>query len=140
MYLANQTFCNHHSLLHTEMQKHMSLLVLVYTIGILASAKSGCGSTCNEIEKQALLLLKESLVDNSAFLSSWAGDNCCAWHGIHCDNLTGHVMQLDLRNGDLRGDHINPSLLDLKFLIYLDLSSNQFNGMQIPEFLDPLGT
>jgi Leucine-rich repeat (LRR) protein len=33
------------------------------------------------------------------------------------------------------GGKINPSLLDLKHLIYLDLSYNNFNGTQIPKFL-----
>ena len=33
------------------------------------------------------------------------------------------------------GGKINPSLLDLKHLIYLDLSGNDFGGIQIPKFL-----
>ena len=33
---------------------------------------------------------------------------------------------------------INPSLLDLKHLIYLDLSGNDFGGIQIPKFLDSM--
>ena len=33
------------------------------------------------------------------------------------------------------GGKINPSLLDLKHLIYLDLSYNNFNDTQIPKFL-----
>ena len=35
---------------------------------------------------------------------------------------------------------INPSLLDLKHLIYLDLSCNNFHGAQIPKFLGSMGS
>ena len=38
------------------------------------------------------------------------------------------------------GGKINPSLLDLKHLIYLDLSGNNFNGTQIPKFLGSMGS
>ncbi|WOH15643.1 hypothetical protein DCAR_0935186 [Daucus carota subsp. sativus] len=117
------------------MQKHMSFLVLVYALSVLSFLKFGCGS-CDESEKQALLLLKESLTDEQAFncLSSWVGDDCCAWYGIGCNNITGHVLQLDLRQCYLTGDQINPSLLDLKYLTHLDLSYNSFENVQIPEF------
>jgi Leucine-rich repeat (LRR) protein len=33
------------------------------------------------------------------------------------------------------GGKLNPSLLDLKYLNYLDLSYNNFSGTQIPKFL-----
>ncbi|KAK6288902.1 hypothetical protein POUND7_000443 [Theobroma cacao] len=36
------------------------------------------------------------------------------------------------------GGKINPSLLDLKHLSFLDLSNNDFKGMQIPEFIGSL--
>lgn len=35
---------------------------------------------------------------------------------------------------------INPSLLDLKHLIYFDLSYNDFGGIQIPKFLGSIGS
>ena len=38
------------------------------------------------------------------------------------------------------GGKINPSLLDLKHLIYLDLSGNGFGGIQIPNFLGSMGS
>ena len=37
------------------------------------------------------------------------------------------------------GGKINPSLLDLKHLIYLDLSYNNFGGTHIPKFLGSMG-
>ncbi|KAF3952566.1 hypothetical protein CMV_021892 [Castanea mollissima] len=38
------------------------------------------------------------------------------------------------------GGKINPSLLDLKHLIYLDLSYNDFGGIPIPKFLGSMGS
>ena len=123
------------------MQKRMSLLILAYAIGFLV--KLNCGSrvgsnwnqSCNERDKQALLSFKESLSDDTNYLSSWVGDDCCAWHGIGCNKQTGHVMKLDLRSGYLRGGHINHSLRNLRYLTYLDLSNNSFHGIRIPKFL-----
>ncbi|KAL5735947.1 hypothetical protein ACOSQ2_030735 [Xanthoceras sorbifolium] len=89
--------------------------------------------------------------------------DCCKWAGVVCDNFTGHVLELHFRNPhskflillqdaystsygtwkaeyeayerSLLGGKINPSLLDLKHLIYLDLSGDNFEGIQIPKFL-----
>ncbi|WOH16424.1 hypothetical protein DCAR_0935977 [Daucus carota subsp. sativus] len=107
-----------------EMQKYICLL-LVCALGVDGS--------CIESEKQALLIFKETLIDDSNYFSSWVGDDCCAWHGIGCDNITNHVTQLKLRNGNI-GGKIHPFLLDLKYLTHLDLSYNRFDGIQIPEF------
>ncbi|XP_074353129.1 uncharacterized protein LOC141692276 isoform X2 [Apium graveolens] len=127
-----------------EMQKDTtSLLILVCALCFLSTLKFSCGSiglegysnhSCIENEKQALLILKTSLIDKSNLLSSWVGDDCCAWHGIGCNKTTGQVIQVDLRNGGLTGDQVNSSLLDLKYLSYLDLSFNDFDEIQIPGF------
>uniref|UniRef100_A0A175YIJ4 Uncharacterized protein n=1 Tax=Daucus carota subsp. sativus TaxID=79200 RepID=A0A175YIJ4_DAUCS len=122
----------------------MTFLVLVYALlAALSSLQFGRGGTvedypntsCSESEKLALLHLKQSLIDDFNYLSSWIGDDCCTWQGIGCNNRTGHVTRLDLRNGMLRADHLYPSLLDLKYLTYLDLSNNSFHEMKIPQFL-----
>ncbi|PHT65032.1 hypothetical protein T459_29457 [Capsicum annuum] len=96
--------------------------------------------TCIETEKKALLKLKENLTDSSGRLSSWIDqENCCQWLGVICDNKTGSVVKLDLRNQLSRnnglGGEINPSLLELKKLRYLDLSMNNFGGVKVPEFI-----
>uniref|UniRef100_A0A2N9GTJ8 Leucine-rich repeat-containing N-terminal plant-type domain-containing protein n=1 Tax=Fagus sylvatica TaxID=28930 RepID=A0A2N9GTJ8_FAGSY len=97
-----------------------------------------------------LCLLKKIVVDGN-------GD-CCQWMGVVCHNVTGHVHQLHLRSfppiwdefttdddqneaqyeaywRPMFGGKLNPSLLDLKYLNYLDLSYNDFSGTQIPKFL-----
>ncbi|KAL6283042.1 hypothetical protein ACE6H2_013971 [Prunus campanulata] len=123
---------------------------------------------CIEKERRALLSFKQDLTDPSGTLSSWVGHDCCRWKGILCNNLTGHVTKVDLRkqvgffgksrllsiapideedwkelayerssNSSL-GGKINPSLLSLKHLIYLDLSKNNFHGIPIPKFFGQL--
>ncbi|KAM1296327.1 hypothetical protein ACFX2I_023185 [Malus domestica] len=88
---------------------------------------------CKETERKALLELKAGLTDPSGRLSSWVGEDCCKWSGVGCNNVTGRVTTLNLRNefsdgedGTLLafGGEINPSLLVLKDLIHLDLSMN----------------
>ncbi|XP_074356274.1 uncharacterized protein LOC141695973 [Apium graveolens] len=124
-----------------EMQNHVSLLVLVYALVFSSSLSCGCGSiveghrnkSCIASEKRALLLLKKNLIDDWNYLSSWVGDDCCAWYGIGCNKRSDHVIQLDLRNGYLTGV-IHPSLLGLKYLAYLDLSCNRFEEIRIPDF------
>ncbi|XP_074337532.1 uncharacterized protein LOC141674724 isoform X2 [Apium graveolens] len=114
-----------------EMQKTVSLLFLVCVIGVLTSSKFGYGNiirghrnkSCIKGERQALLLLKKSLNDSWAnCLSSWTGDECCSWDGIECNNLTGHIIHLNLGScslkgslkfgcGSIIGDHLNRSCI-----------------------------
>ncbi|KAM6586406.1 hypothetical protein CsatA_009011 [Cannabis sativa] len=92
---------------------------------------------CHETEKQALLSFKKDLVDDYNKLVSWnvsEEEDCCKWAGISCNALTGHVSKLSLRDGSLTGK-INPSLLNLTHLANLDLSLNNFGGIQIPSFV-----
>ncbi|CAL5427920.1 unnamed protein product [Camellia sinensis] len=108
---------------------------------------------CIEPEKEALFAFKQGLIDPSNRLSSWTGNGCCQWSGVECNKTSGHVIKLDLRNPFMYnssaiyntayersylGGDISTSLLDLKYLQYLDLSSNDFTGTPIPKFIGML--
>ena len=106
--------------------------------------------TCIDAERKVLVKFKQALTDPSGRLSSWDGEDCCKWGGVTCNNITGHVVKLKLRNlaysdtfdGDgtvqSLGGQIDPSLLVLQHLNYLDLSMNDFGGAQIPSFIGSL--
>ncbi|KAM4073224.1 hypothetical protein ACB094_10G002100 [Castanea mollissima] len=126
-----------------------------YTAHSHSHSHSDSKVRCIESERHALLNFRQHLLDPSNRLASWASDvDCCHWVGVVCHNRTDHVLQLRLRTyyplGDedqweayLRsrfGGKINPSLLDLKHLIYLDLSYNDFGGIPIPKFLGSMGS
>ncbi|KAK5786962.1 hypothetical protein PVK06_041612 [Gossypium arboreum] len=108
---------------------------------------------CIQSEREALLKFKNHLIDPSNRLSSWVeGGDCCKWIGVVCHNSTGYVNQLHLaapplsepdfdatpaeweayERSKLRGK-INPSLLELKHLSSLDLSSNNFSSIHFPK-------
>ena len=85
--------------------------------------------------------------------SSWVGQDCCTWLGVGCNNQTGHDIKLDLKSQPVcnqvagsgvfckelkLGGELSPSLLDLKYLNYLDLSYNDFQGIPIPNFIGSL--
>ncbi|KAK8509602.1 hypothetical protein V6N13_093464 [Hibiscus sabdariffa] len=106
---------------------------------------------CTPTERRALTLLREGFTDPSGRLTSWSREDCCTWEGVECHNRTGRVTKLDLRNphhlinGDRAayersclGGKINQSLLLLEYLTYLDLSLNDFQGLEIPRFFGEL--
>ena len=102
---------------------------------------------CHDDERSALLQFKQSFTieeSHSSFpnacdrVRSWTpeGENstdCCSWDGVNCDEDTGHVIGLDLRNSCLHGS-INPNstLFRLVHLQKLNLANNYFNYSQIP--------
>ncbi|KAG5629405.1 hypothetical protein H5410_001122 [Solanum commersonii] len=68
---------------------------------------------------------------------SWnKSTDCCSWDGVHCDETTGKVIELNLTCSNLRGKFdSNTSLFQLSNLKRLDLSSNNFSGSLIsPKF------
>ncbi|WVZ14956.1 hypothetical protein V8G54_012522 [Vigna mungo] len=119
---------------------------------------------CIGSERETLLKLKHHLIDHSNRLSSWNVSlypNCCHWYGVLCNNVTSHVAELHLSTSPLYdeslGDdiyeenlleeaykeynrrafsgEINPCLVDLKHLNYLDFSSNLFDWKPFPSFI-----
>ncbi|GLT32317.1 hypothetical protein SLA2020_069920 [Shorea laevis] len=126
----------------------MGLLTALFT-GFLSLATLNvafCNGGCKESERQALLKLKQDMVHPADRLASWVAEDedCCRWKGVVCDNMTGHVLELNLNNGNddqleaRLGGKISPSLLHLKHLRYLDLSNNYFGGIHIPKFFGSL--
>nr|AUT14024.1 membrane-localized LRR receptor-like protein [Nicotiana benthamiana] len=118
----------------------LSLLLLQAAFGL---------TLCIEKERDALLEFKRGLSDNFGQLSTWGDEEdkkeCCKWKGIECNKTTGHVIVLDLHNAftcsasacfapRLTGK-LSPSLLELEYLNFLDLSVNEFERSEIPRFI-----
>ncbi|CAJ1952946.1 unnamed protein product [Sphenostylis stenocarpa] len=101
---------------------------------------------CIPEEREALLRFKGALVLHNGMLSSWSTPHCCQWQGIHCSNLTAHILSLDIHgeevdygiSGRYISGEIHKSLMELRELEYLNLSSNSFPDSHIPEFLGSL--
>ncbi|KAG9441194.1 hypothetical protein H6P81_017048 [Aristolochia fimbriata] len=114
---------------------------------------AGGHAVCLEAERKALLKFRDGLSDPENRLFSWQGRDCCSWRGVFCDNRTGNVVGINLRNPypfnpfsttpnrygfwNLSGQ-IDSSLLELKSLRHLDLSLNTFDGVSIPEYFGSL--
>ncbi|XP_031266129.1 receptor-like protein EIX2 [Pistacia vera] len=121
-------------------------LLAIATINISFCDGSSDQLGCIESERQALLRFKQDLIDPSNRLAFWRDGDCCTWAGVVCDSLTGHVHELNLRNPyddyssyaftqSMLVGKLNPSLLNLKHLNYLDLSGNYFEATQFPKFV-----
>ncbi|XP_074290535.1 receptor-like protein EIX2 [Silene latifolia] len=128
--------------------KSYLLLPLIFLLIIYSSKSAGFLMKCKKNERAALITIKNSFSkDPMNRLSSWVGDDCChQWVGVKCDNVTGNVIKLNLQQklsyndscysqGSMVSSGLSPALLELKFLRYLSLAGNDFNGSQIPEFI-----
>ncbi|GMI85699.1 hypothetical protein HRI_002239200 [Hibiscus trionum] len=125
----------------------LQFVLIAVTFGIGIDNQS---VRCISAEKRALLDFKKGLIDEEDLLASWTSEDeeCCKWKGVGCDNMTGHVVMLDLRPRFIHDDYyestgwtgiggeIGSSLLELKQLSHLDLSFNGFDT--IPDFIGSL--
>ncbi|KAK7279871.1 hypothetical protein RJT34_24930 [Clitoria ternatea] len=109
---------------------------------------------CNEKDMNRLLHFKHEVIDPSGMLSSWLTElDCCEWTGIMCDNTTGRVTQLHLpchtnhssvialgemddKSHCLTGEFNLISLLQLRFLSYLNLSNNDFKAIHYEDYVN----
>ncbi|KAL6325069.1 hypothetical protein AAG906_022277 [Vitis piasezkii] len=98
----------------------------------LGSCNGVLNVSCTEIERKALVDFKQGLTDPSGRLSSWVGLDCCRWSGVVCSQRVPRVIKLKLRNQYARSPDANDEDTDLR---YLDLSMNNFEGLQIPKFI-----
>ncbi|KAH0691415.1 hypothetical protein KY285_015918 [Solanum tuberosum] len=104
---------------------------------------------CPKDQALALLEFKKTFVINpfastfeeceglSPKTLSWnTSTDCCSWDGVHCDETTSEVIELDLRCSQLQGKFLsNSSIFQLSALKRLDLSMNDFSDSNIsPNF------
>ncbi|GKV26025.1 hypothetical protein SLEP1_g35386 [Rubroshorea leprosula] len=89
---------------------------------------------CPHEEAFALLQFKTSLSFDNSKTESWKeGIDCCSWDGVSCDNVTGHVISLDLSGSFLSGTFpSNSTLFLLKNLQSLNLSFSDFRHSKVP--------
>ncbi|PHU11221.1 hypothetical protein BC332_18151 [Capsicum chinense] len=116
----------------------------------LLSFSSSIPHPCRKDESISLLKFKKKLtVDSSASsdayceivygqmphqkTSSWnMSNNCFSWDGVMCDEMTGHVIELDLHCSQIVGKiDSNSSLFQLSHLQRLDLSYNDFSELDL---------
>lgn len=120
------------------MQSRPAIFIFVFMYGFFLS-ENLVSAVCSDREIEALLNFKQDLVDSSDFLSNWVGKDCCKWNGVVCNTKTENtsVVQLNVQGFGLDG-MLNPSLVQLENLNYLDLSSNTFSETSLPSFLGSL--
>ncbi|KAG8053364.1 hypothetical protein GUJ93_ZPchr0001g32669 [Zizania palustris] len=103
------------------------LLICSYSIDITEAV------ACHPDQASSLMQLKRSFVAANR-LSSWrAGTDCCHWEGVTCDMVSGRVISLDLSELNLMSYRLDPALFDLTSLRNLNLASNDFTGVRLPE-------
>ncbi|KAG6492942.1 hypothetical protein ZIOFF_047913 [Zingiber officinale] len=95
-----------------------ALNLLLYLFWISLSFFSGSLQLCIEKERRALLCMRSGFPDVDRWLSPLKGDECCSGEGVGCNNITGHVIELDLSAPDdmtpTNKSEVNPLLFELK--------------------------
>ncbi|KAM6579413.1 hypothetical protein CsatA_003187 [Cannabis sativa] len=131
----------------------MGLYSLIFILFFLTSSSSSSSSSplCHPHEASALLHFKNSFTNisdttycydyyygleivNRNSTISWdiKSKDCCRWSGVTCDDVTGHVIRLDLKCSGLQGIlHSNNTLFSLSHLQSLILSGNDFSHSKI---------
>ncbi|CAJ2633769.1 unnamed protein product [Trifolium pratense] len=118
---------------------YLHLLLFHFPSFSSSSSSSSFNFLCHHDENSALLQFKSTLYtdydyynpcDEPSLLktSTWKnGTNCCSWHGVTCDTISGHVTGLNLGCEGLYGQvHPNSTIFHLSHLQTLNLSYNNF--------------
>ncbi|RYR60641.1 hypothetical protein Ahy_A04g017695 isoform B [Arachis hypogaea] len=101
----------------TALSKFLLLFSSLFPTTLLTNCSPLNHSThhheCHEHESYALLQFKESFLTSKSAsynpisypkTASWVPTtDCCSWDGIECNELTGHVIGIDLSSGQLYG-------------------------------------
>ncbi|KAM6579401.1 hypothetical protein CsatA_003175 [Cannabis sativa] len=133
----------------------MGLFPWIYSLIFILTSSSSLSmpssSLCHPHETSALLHFKNSFsnindttycydyyygleIVNPNSTISWdiKSKDCCRWSGVTCDDVTGHVIRLDLKCSGLQGIlHSNNTLFYLSHLQSLILSGNDFSHSKI---------
>ncbi|CAI8587044.1 unnamed protein product [Vicia faba] len=132
-------FCHFVNKFHKILINHsMGWLLLFFYLFFFhfPSFSSSFSFLCHRDESSALLQFKSSFLissycDESLMkTATWKnGSDCCSWHGVTCDTISGHVIGLNLGDDCLTGGilHPNNTLFHLSHLQTLDLSGNDFS-------------
>ena len=117
------------------------LLFLYLFLFHFPSFSSSFNFSCHQDESSALLQFKSSFTllsatsfdyctGNEPSTTTWKnGTDCCSWHGVTCDTISGHVIDLNLQCEGLQGIlHPNSTLFHLVHLQTLNLVYNNFSG------------
>ncbi|CAJ2633785.1 unnamed protein product [Trifolium pratense] len=94
---------------------------------------------CHHDESSALLQFKSTFTIRTDYYfcdelrllktTTWKnGSDCCSWHGVTCNNISGYVIGLNLGCEGIEGDiDSNSTLFNLSHLQALNLSFNDFS-------------
>ncbi|XP_062079786.1 receptor-like protein 9DC1 [Humulus lupulus] len=117
------------------------LIILFFFFFVTSLSSPSPPPLCHPHESSALLHFKNSFtlyndtlfsiefrrINNPNNTISWNKNmDCCRWSGVTCDEVTAHVIRLDLKCSGLQGftGHAPLELSHLSNLVTLDLSRN----------------
>jgi hypothetical protein len=86
------------TILTSQMSLLLLLLLSLTTFHRSVSSNDKKLVQCNEKDQETLLIFKKGINDSSnGKISTWLTEkDCCAWEGVHCNNITGRVTELHL--------------------------------------------